>query len=258
MDQPYVSSTPSPPSDLIKTDKELIEFLLPSNNPNELTAKETADLTRFNSALTILGPAAAGALVCPGNQTYVPDDEKCPYSAKCVLLKAQKAPEGELCPLEVEIIGEQFKSWVAELKRTAFDLSASERVFVAELVWLAVQEQRCSAIISKGNNARLTQLDPKEVHPETLEPITWEKTIHANVLRLDQISLLRARLLREWMLTPEQKAKQARWDGVSTNTDQASKQAKLASKIRSANRIDPANTNDSDNTDGIIDIKTAP
>lgn len=231
-------ATALPNTALIKTDKELIDILLPSINTAELTTQEKANVDRLNSALTILGPAAGGALVCPGNQEHTPDDEKCPYSAKCELLKAKKAPRGELCPIEVDIIGEQFKSWVAELNKTAFDLSASERMFVSELVWLAIQEQRCSSIVSKGDAARLTQLDPKEVHPETLDPITWEKTIHSNVLRLDQISLIRSRLLKEWMITPEQKAKQARWEGKSNNTDQSSKQAKQAERIRLANKTD--------------------
>lgn len=230
----------------ITTNQELVNILLPSNNPATLTEAETEAVDRLNSALRILGPAAGGALVCPGNQEYTADEDKCPYSAKCALLKAKKAPQGELCPVEVDIIGSQFNDWTKQLERTPFDLSASERVFVAELVWLAVQEQRCSAIISKGNAAKLTQLNPKEVHPETLDPITWEKVIHSNVLRLDQISLNRSRLLKEWMLTPEQKAKQARWEGKSKNTDQSSKQSKVADKVRFINNSD------------IIDLKDPP
>lgn len=233
-------------TELITTNQDLVNILLPSTNPSILTKEEEEDAERLNTAFRILGPAAGGALICPGNQEYTSEDEKCPYSSKCTLLKAKKAPQGELCPIEIDIIGSQFTDWVKQLERTAFDLSASERVFVSELVWLAVQEQRCSAIISKGTAAKLTQLNPKEVHPETLDPITWEKVIHSNVLRLDQISLNRSRLLKEWMLTPEQKAKQARWEGKSKNTDQSSKQSKVADKVRLVNNSD------------IIDLKDTP
>jgi Cu2+-containing amine oxidase len=148
------------------------------------------------------------------------------------MLQAKKAPEGQLCPIEAQHITELFKTWCAELEKTPGTLAASERVFLSEIVFLGIQEQRCAAIISKGKAAQLVQVNPKEVHPETLDPLTWEKVIHANVLRLDQISINRSRLLREWMLTPEQKAKQARWDNKSKNTDQSSKQSLIADKIR--------------------------
>lgn len=210
--------------------------LLPISSGATLTEKEKEDASRFQSAINILGPAAGAALVCPGNQQNIPEEDRCPYSAKCVMLKAQKAPQGELCPIEAQYIGELFRTWVEELDKTTMSLSASERVFVAELVFLGIQEQRCAAIISKGKAAQLVQVNPKEVHPETLDPITWEKVIHANVLRMDQISLHRSRLLKEWMLTPEQKAKQARWDNKTKNTDQASKQSQIADKIKMINK----------------------
>jgi hypothetical protein len=218
-------------SELIKPE-DIANELLPIANIPTLTEAEKEEASRFQNAINILGPAAGGALVCPGNQESVPEEDRCPYSAKCVMLKARKAPRGQLCPIEAQHIAELFKNWVEELEKTTMTLSASERVFIAELVWLGVQEQRCSSIVSKGKAAQLVQINPKEVHPETLDPITWEKVIHANILRLDQISLHRSRLLKEWMLTPEQKAKQARWDGKSKNTDQSSKQSLVAGKIR--------------------------
>ena len=72
-------ATALPNTALIKTDKELVDILLPSINTAELTTQEKANVDRLNSALTILGPAAGGALVCPGNQEHTPDDEKCPW-----------------------------------------------------------------------------------------------------------------------------------------------------------------------------------
>jgi hypothetical protein len=218
-------------NDLIKQD-DIIDDLLPIADIPTLTEAEITEASRFQNAINILGPAAGAALVCPGNQESLSDEDKCPYSAKCVMLKAKKAPKGQLCPIEAQQITELFKNWAAELEKAPMELTASERVFLSEIVFLGIQEQRCASIISKGKAAQLVQINPKEVHPETLDPLTWEKVIHANVLRLDQISLNRSRLLKEWMLTPEQKAKQARWDGKTKNTDESSKQSLIADKIR--------------------------
>lgn len=210
--------------------------LLPITSGSNLTEREKADASRHQNALNILGPAAGAALVCPGNQSGWEEHDKCPYSAKCVLLRARKAPEGELCPIEAEHISTQFKAWTQELGKTVITLTASERSVVSELVWLDVQEHRCASILSKGNAARMTQMNPKEVHPETLEPIAWERVIHANAELLDRIHNKRRMLLKEWMLNPEQKAKKARWENKGTGTDQSSLQAEFAARLRKVMR----------------------
>jgi len=225
---PTLSTTVAPDIDLTE--------LLPVSEGTNLTQAERNDASRHQNALNILGPAAGAALVCPGNQVGLDESQKCPYSAKCVLLRARKAPQGELCPIEAEHISSQFRAWTTELEKTTLTLTASERAVVSELVWLDVQEHRCASILSKGDAARLTQLNPKEVHPETLEPIAWERVIHANTELLDRISTKRRMLLKEWMLNPEQKAKKARWENKGTGQDQSSLQAAFAARLRKVMR----------------------
>jgi hypothetical protein len=226
---PVPAPTPPDPTEL---DPHHVFFELLPRPSVELTPEQTHNAGRFQNALNILGPAAGGALVCPGNQVGVAEDSRCPYSAKCVYLQAQQAPQGELCPLESEEIQNRFLGWCKELGKNPLQLTESERSFVAELVWISVQEYRCTAIVSKGNDARLTQLNPKETHPETLEAISWERVIHSNVERLDQLHLQRRMLLKDWMLTPEQKWKRDKAEGKSKGLDISSKQSALADKLR--------------------------
>lgn len=209
-----------------------ISDLLPSADLTDVPEDVLARSRQLQQAFQVLGPAGGSVLVCPGNQIGVPDSQKCPYSAKCELLRARVAPQGELCPIERELVVTRFADWLKELGRTQNNLSESERSFVADIVWLDTQASRCTSILSKGEDARLTQLNPKETHPETLEPISWERVIHANVERLDQITTQRRMLLRDWMLTPEQKARQARWEGKNRGDDLSTRQSARADKLR--------------------------
>lgn len=227
---------PVNPAPIAAAPEHDLDALLPISCGSDLTEAEVADASRLQNALNILGPVGGGALICPGNQINLDDVNKCPYSAKCVLLRARKAPEGQLCPIEAEHITTTFKQWVSDFGKTSITLTAAERSVVSELVWLDLQEHRCASILSKGDAARMTQMNPKEVHPETLLPIAWERVIHANAELLDRISAKRRMLYKEWMINPEQKAKQARWEKKGTGTDTASLQAAIAAKLRSLAR----------------------
>lgn len=211
--------------------------LLPAADLSHVSAEVTERTNQLQMALRILGPAGGSVLVCPGNQVGLEEYQRCPYSAKCELLRAQVAPQGSLCPHERDLVATRFTDWSTELGRTPTTLSETDRSFVSDMVWLDTQAHRCTSILSKGEAARLTQLNPKETHPETLEPISWERVIHVNVERLDQITTQRRMLLRDWMLTPEQKAKKARWEGKSTGDDLSTQQSTRADKLRGLDDI---------------------
>jgi hypothetical protein len=211
---------------------EDLQSLLPIADIPGLTQQERDQASQLQQAFNILGPAGGQALVCPGNQIGIPESERCPYSSKCVLLRAQKAPQGELCPIEAQQITRTFIDWAAEIDRTSTTLTAAERAFVSEITWIDTQTHRCTSILAKARFAGLTQQNPKEVHPETLEPMTWETAIHSNNELLIQLSTQRRMLLKDWMITPEQKAKKARWEGRNTGDDYSSKQAAKADRLR--------------------------
>lgn len=222
-----VASLPEAPS---QTDG-----LLPLPPMEGLTLEESEEASRLLNAFNILGPAAGGALICPGNQIDVPDHERCPYAAKCVFLRARKAPAGHLCPIESQHMTQQFEAWTKEIEKTPMSLTASERAFVSELVWIAIQEARSTAVVSRGTAARLTQLNVKEVD-EHLDPIAWERVIHSNVELLDNLSTRRRMLLKDWMISPEQKAKKARWEKKTDGQDQSVLQSAIAQKLKKVRR----------------------
>lgn len=187
-----------------------IDTLLPYSSPGDLTSSEAQRLQQFQTALIVLGQAAGGALVCPGNQVGVSDVNKCAYAAKCELLRAQKAPQGQLCPIEREIILARFNGWCRNINADPKNLREDQRAVVSELTWIDVQEQRCTNILSRGEAAHLTQVNIKDSNPETGELISWERVIHSNAELLDSLHTRRRMIMKEWMLTPEQKFKAAK------------------------------------------------
>ena len=227
------------PRDLVPTEQpDLpapvdINSLLPQPSLAQLTSTEAATLQQFQRALIVIGKSAGGALVCPGNQIGVADASKCPYSAKCELLRVQKAPANDLCPIERDFILARFHSWCETLKADPANLREDIRSTVDELVYLDVQEARCASILSKGEAARLSQINVKDSHPETGEWISWERVIHANALMLESLHTRKRMIMKEWMLTPEQKFKAAKAMGRLGNDNDLSKRlSSRADKLR--------------------------
>jgi hypothetical protein len=192
--------------------------------------KELARQTQH--ALIVLGPAGGAVTVCPGNQATVPETRMCPLAAKCELLKAMRAPQGQLCPLERGYVLQRFADWSFELGKTPSTMTETERVTVSELTWIDLQELRCSTIVSKGEAARLHQKNVKEVHPETGEHLSWEWVVHTNIQLLDQLQMRRRMILKDWELTPEMKTRKAKIEGKGKGNDFSSQQSAKADKIR--------------------------
>lgn len=206
---------PEEPRDLAPIEQTLpalldIDSLLPPPSLNGLTAAEGQALQLFQQSLVVLGQAAGGALVCPGNQVGVADSSRCPYAAKCELLRLEKAPQGELCPIEREILLARFKGWAETIGANIQVLREDQRAVISELTWIDIQEQRCTNILSRGEASRLTQINVKDSNPETGEWISWERVIHSNSMLLESLHTRKRMIMKEWMLTPEQKFKAAK------------------------------------------------
>jgi hypothetical protein len=219
---------PEEPRDLVPIEQTVpveldLSSLLPTPSLNGLTASEGERFQQFQAALVHLGQAAGGCLVCPGNQVGVIESNKCPYAAKCELLKLQKAPAGELCPIERELTLSRFTGWCQTIGANPSNLREDQRAVVAELTWIDVQEQRCTNILSRGEAARLTQINVKDSHPETGEWISWERVIHSNAVLLESLHTRKRMIMKEWMLTPEQKFKAAKALGKLGSADDLSK-----------------------------------
>lgn len=222
-----------------------LDTLLPTSS-GDLTNSELAKLQQFQTALVMIGQAAGGALVCPGNQVGVADHNKCPYAAKCELLKAHKAPSGELCPIEREVILARFAGWASTIGADQKRLREDQRSVISELVWIDVQEQRCANILSRGESSLLTQINVKDSNPESGEWISWERVIHANSLLLESLHTRKRMIMKEWMLTPEQKFKAARAMGKLGSSEDIGK--KLSARADRLNDLE-LDTIDAEYTD---------
>lgn len=209
-----------------------VNSLLATSEDLGLTVDEQQEFDNYQTALKILGPAAGAVLMCPGNQDNVADEDRCPYSSKCPLLRMHKAPENKMCPVERLIVEERFNAWSRELNTDPVAAKESDRVAISDLCWIDLQMQRSLHIISKGDEARLTVTNPKDVHPETFLPISWEKVVHPNVELLVQLQTTRRMILKDWMLTPEQVWKRAKAEGKGTGKDLSSVQSARADKLR--------------------------
>jgi hypothetical protein len=240
---------PIPQAEMELIEQQLVpqvpfDSLLPKATNLNLTEGQVRELSNFQSMFVILGPAGGSVLVCPGNQENVLPQNKCPYAAKCPLLRVKKAPAGELCPIERNLVEQRFLGWCEKIEQNPATLTEDARSFVAELVYLDLQEQRCVNILSAGEEARLTQVNVTEainyVTPEGTQavlPLTWERVLHVNTERLDSIHERRRMLLKDWMLTPEQKWKIRKAEGKARGGDLGSQQSARGDKLR---QLDPA------------------
>lgn len=240
IDDPF-GPEPSP-SDLAPA---VISFssLLPSAGDMGLTPAELDEFKAVQQSFVILGPAAGSVLICPGNQEDVPEDKLCPYAAKCPALRAHKAPQGRLCPIERHLTEERFSSWCSTIGKDPIKLDEVDRSTVASLVWIDIQEQRCVNILATGEAARLTQTNITEAVPfsttnaagvlvnEAL-PLTWERVVHVNTQLLDQLVERRRMILKDAMLTPEQKWKIDKAEGKRKGTDLGTQQSILGDRLR--------------------------
>jgi hypothetical protein len=221
--------------------------ILGSTAEMDLTNEESMELLAFQRSLIILGPAGGAVLMCPGNQVNVRPEDRCPYAAKCPLLRAQKAPNGKLCPIERTITEQRFSSWARTVGQEPDDLTEDARATVSQLTYIDLQEQRCTNILSTAEAARLTQTNVTEAinfsvtdangnQTQEIIPLTWERVLHINAELLAQLQERRRMILKDWMLTPEQKWKIAKAEGKAKGNDIGTQQSARGDKLR---KLDP-------------------
>jgi hypothetical protein len=217
-------------------------YLVASLDDLHLTVEERQEIDSFNEMNVILGPAAGAALVCPGNQLDIPEEKKCPYAAKCPLLRMQKAPQNRICPIEKNYIEERFSAWAREVGSDPLALSETDRVAIADLTWLDTQVNRCNNILSAGENARLVHKNITEATvlegQQSITPLTWEFVIHSNAELLASLQERRMIILKNWMLTPQEKFKRDRALGIGKGNDISSQQSSRADRLRKVNQIE--------------------
>jgi len=126
-------------------------------------------------------------------------------------------------------------------------LTEDARATVSTLTYIDLQEQRCTNILSTGEAARLTQTNVTEAinfttigadgaQTQTVLPLTWERVLHINAELLAQLQERRRMILKDWMLTPEQKWKIAKAEGKAKGNDIGSQQSARGDILR---KLDP-------------------
>jgi hypothetical protein len=228
---------PNPPEETSTSLTTVPKFggsLLATDEDYGLTPCEKKEVDTYNQMLVILGPAGGSIQMCPGNQDGLDEQDKCPHAAKCPLLRMGKAVAEKMCIIELTLVQERFGSWAKELNVDPLDVPESDRISISDLTWMDVQEQRCLNILAKagGEEARLMVTNPKELDPNTLLPVAWEKLLHPVVERLDQIISARRLIMKDLMITREQKWKVARAEGNGSGNDISSQQSARADKLR--------------------------
>jgi hypothetical protein len=198
-----------------------------------LTCEEIEETKAYQLTLNILGPASGACLICPGNQERVAEDKKCPYSSKCPLLRVRKAPVGKLCPIERKEIENRFSGWCQEFGEDPLSLTESTRVAVSDLTWIDIQIQRCNHILDKGDASRLTIDNVSHINQEDWSPIAWEKVLHPITMLLTSLQSQRRIIMKDWMITPEQKWKKSKAEHTSKGMDLTSTQSKKADHFKS-------------------------
>lgn len=212
-----------------------------------LTDAENQELMNYQRSLVILGPAGGAVMMCPGNQVGVRPEDQCPYAFKCPLMRMQKAPAGRMCPIERSITEERFSSWAAEFGKDPLQLSESDRATISQLTYIDLQEQRCVNVLAGGDAARLTQVNVTDAINMTIQneegqmvqqvlPLTYERVLHINAELLAQLGERRRMILKDWMITPEQKWKIAKAEGKAKGNDIGTQQSARGDKLR---KLDP-------------------
>ena len=132
-------------------ESKMFEFLkLDPDEYNDimLTKEEAIKVHRRLLGVKWGGAAAKIPLMCGGASI-------CPFSDQCPLVPINKAPVGRYCPIETELV-----SWWVARYMQEFDVdmeNQSEVSLITEMAELDIMDYRCSMLLSKAENAELTQ-----------------------------------------------------------------------------------------------------
>ena len=94
------------------------------------------------------GAAAKVPLMCGG-------PEICPFTDDCPFVEINKIPVGRKCPIEKELIAYWTAKYMDEFEID--EKNQSEISLITELAELDIYDYRCSMILSRAENAELTQ-----------------------------------------------------------------------------------------------------
>jgi len=207
------------------TPQKLLSFLLQAGQVT-LTDAEQKKVDIYQQAESVLGVAASAPMRCAGPQ--------CPIANTCPLQQINKAPVGQICPLETEYAIGKFIDWTTEIEKGIGGLTATERSSIAQLVVIDVQERRCLKIMSEGKAASMTDLSVKEVDLQTGEALSYEKIVHANQQILQELRTARRMLLDDMERTEKAKTRKLKTLQGKTGKDLATRQSATGDAVRLA------------------------
>ena len=141
--------------DLIET--KMFQFLKldPEDYADIMFTREDAKMIHRRLIGVKWGGAAAKTPLMCGGRELCPFSEDCPFVELEILSGENKVPVGRKCPIEKELIA----FWVVRYMQT-FEIdpeNQAEISLVVELAELDIFDYRCSLILSRAENAEMTQ-----------------------------------------------------------------------------------------------------
>ena len=141
--------------DLIET--KMFQFLKldPEDYADIMFTREDAEMVHRRLIGVKWGGAAAKTPLMCGGEEICPFSEDCPFVELEDKTGEKKVPVGRKCPIEKELIA----FWVARYMQT-FEIdpeNQAEISLVVELAELDIFDYRCSLILSRAENAEMTQ-----------------------------------------------------------------------------------------------------
>jgi hypothetical protein len=115
----------------------------------QLSPEEISSLQEFMEARS-LGVNASVAMICT--------DDECPFKATCWFYQHGKAPKGETCPIEAEMIAYHTQAFIREFNVNPDN--HSELMLIQELVELLIYDTRLSQILASPGQSDLASAKP--------------------------------------------------------------------------------------------------
>ncbi len=203
--------------------KKLIDRLKinPANYSNlQFTPAEVGKITRYMSCLST-GSTAAMPLLCTGLG--------CPFAQSCVFQQMGKAPIGQPCITETQLLQVWRESYILE-----YDIdpeSMTELTFINELAEIELMLYRLNLNLSKATNAELVQEETVAVDREG--NVLTRRTVSAFMEAKEKLSNRKAKIVKLMVGDRQEKYKKDAALKIRNEADASLQGANLRRELQS-------------------------
>lgn len=193
----------------------------PANYTNlQFTPEEVTRITRYMSGLST-GSTAAMPLLCTGSG--------CPFAQSCVFQQMGKAPIGQPCIVEVQLLQVWRESYILE-----YDIdpdSMTELTFINELAEIELMLYRLNLNLAKVGNAELVQEETVAVDREG--NVLTRRTVSAFMEAKEKLANRKAKIVKLMVGDRQEKYKKDAALKVRNEADASLQGANLRRELQS-------------------------